>query len=165
MDLKGQLSHPRPKIETLAPQGSRVDLRSQRGPGNRSDRAVRESESDLGEEEGRLSNPPVRQVQRRLKPDDINRLLAAYLSGDLIRDLAARFGVSPTTVIGHVSRNGLPRRGDSGWSDAEFREAADLYAGGASLATVGHRFGLDASTVRNRFRVAGVRVRPRRGWG
>jgi len=44
------------------------------------------------------------------------------------------------------------------------RAAADLYAAGHSLAEVGQRFGVDTSTVANRFRRAGLPIRARRGW-
>jgi hypothetical protein len=103
-------------------------------------------------------------TQRRLEQTEIDHLRAAYLDGDLVRDIATRFGVSRTTVIGHVTRRGLPRRSDIGWSQSELRTAADLYAEGDSLAAVGERFGVDATTVATRFRRAGLTVRSRRGW-
>jgi len=122
---------------------------------------------DADDEVGRYSNAPgpgpVRPVQRRLKPGEIDELLSAYRTGDRVLDIAARFGVSRTTVIDHVTRSGLPRRSDRRWSDAELHAAADLYDDGQSLARVGRRFGVDASTVANRFRRAGTPIRPRRG--
>jgi transposase len=117
---------------------------------------------------GRYSNPSVsgheRQAQRHLKPDDIEDLLAAYRAGDLVRDIAARFGVSRTTVIGHVTRGGLQRRRDGAWTPSELAEAARMYAEGRSLAEVGEHFGVDKGTVANRFLKAGLPVRRRRGW-
>ena len=86
------------------------------------------------------------------------------MAGEPIRDIAARHSVHRTTVIGHVTRRGLPRRSDQGWSDRELRIAVDLYAGGHSLAAVGQYLDVDAATVANRFRRAGVPVRARRGW-
>lgn len=168
MDLRGQLSNPRATLETLVPQGSRVDRRQR----PRSSRALLGSPADpdsgAKEEVGRYSNPAIsgskRQNQRRLKPGEIDGLLAAYGAGDRVIDIAARFGVSRTTVIDHVTRRGLPRRSDLVWSEAELQAAATLYAEGESLAAVGRRFDIDASTVANRFRRAGLPVRPRRGW-
>lgn len=90
--------------------------------------------------------------------------MTAYRAGDLVRDIAARFGVSRTTVINHVTRAGVARRRDHGWTPDELAMAADLYAVGWSLADVGERFGVNASTVSNRFRRVGLPVRPRRGW-
>jgi len=93
----------------------------------------------------------------------VDRALAAYLASDLVADIAARFGVSRTTVLGHVTRGGLPRRSDRGWSVRDLEMAAALYDEGHSLAWVGRHFGVDPSTVSNRFRRAGLPVRPRRG--
>ena len=45
---------------------------------------------------------------------------------------------------------------DDGWSDQELKTAADLYAAGESLATIGQHFGIDPATVANRFRRAGA---------
>jgi DNA-binding CsgD family transcriptional regulator len=104
------------------------------------------------------------QSQRRLKPTEIDQLLAAYTAGELVNDIAVRFGVSRTTVIGHVTRRGLPRRSEPRWSATELQVAANLYSDGHSLAAVGARFNIHAETVRNRFRRAGVQVRTRRGW-
>ena len=166
MDLKGQLSNPRSGLETLASQGSRADRRRVERKTDPVEATSRDPDGALLEKEGRLSNPiapgPLRQIQRRLKPDEIDQLLSAYLAGDLVADIAARFGVSRTTVHDHVGHRGLRRRRD-GWTDQQLRAASGLYAQGASLVAVGHRFGVDASTVRNRFRRSGIPIRPRRG--
>ncbi len=87
----------------------------------------------------------------------------AYSAGELVKVIAARFAVSRTTVIGHVTRSGLPRRSDLRWSEPELQLAASLYADGYSLA-VGARFDIHAETVRARLQRAGVQIRTRRGW-
>jgi len=113
------------------------------------------------EEKGRLSNPP----QRRLSPPDIDDLIAAYQAGATISQLAADYGVHRTTVAEHLDRHGVPRHHErTAWDADILNEAAELYATGLSLAGVAHQFGIDAQTVANRFRRAGVAVRPRRGW-
>ncbi len=94
----------------------------------------------------------------------MDEILKAYLSGDLVQHIAARHGVHRTTVIGHVTSRGLPRRADRGWSDQQLQTAADLYATGQSLSTVGEHFGIDPGTVAKRFRRAGMPIRARRGW-
>lgn len=81
-----------------------------------------------------------------------------------MRDIAVTFGISRTTVIGHVTRRGLPHRCDDDWATDELATAARLYDEGHSLAEVGRRLGVDKSTVANRFRRAGLPVRQRRGW-
>ncbi len=94
-------------------------------------------------------------------------MVAAYLSGDTVNDLAQRFGVHRTTVMAHLTRRETTRPEASTtvkWDDETFCAAALLYAGGASLSQVGARFGVHASTVANRLHHAGVQIRPRRGW-
>ena len=72
---------------------------------------------------------------------------------------------SRTTVTSHLNRDGVPRHSEqTAWDDRTLKEAAELYVAGRSLADVGEQFGIDAQTVANRFRRAGVAVRPRRGW-
>ena len=168
MDLKGQLSNPREKLETLYPQGSRGGGRRQNGTPRAAELAIRGSDDGPSQEKGQLSNPTsprsTGQSQRRLKAAEIDRLLAAYSAGDLVNDIAARFGVSRTTVIGHVTRRGLPRRSDQRWSATELQVAASLYEDGHSLAAVGARFDIHAETVRRRLRRSGVQIRTRRGW-
>ena len=110
---------------------------------------------------GRLSNPP----QRRLSPTDVDDLIAACQAGATISQLAVEFGIHRTTVTGHLDRHGVPRHSEqTAWGDRTLKEAAEMYAAGLSLADVGEQFGIDAQTVANRFRRAGVAVRPRRGW-
>jgi len=48
-------------------------------------------------------------------------------------------------------------------TDAAVDEAAVLYAGGDSLATVAERFGVDPRTVARELRRMGEAIRPRRG--
>jgi transposase-like protein len=75
------------------------------------------------------------------------------------------FGIHRTTVTGHLDRHGVPRHSEqTAWDDETLEQAAELYATGLSLAAVAHRFGIGAQTVANRFRRAGLPVRPRRGW-
>lgn len=162
MDLKGQLSNPGEKLETLVPQGSRANRESRSRVGKGSHGPAWDAESACDEEKGQHSNPPARQAQRRLRSSDVDRLVAAYLAGDLLCDIAARFGVNRTTVIGHVTRRGLTLR-SNGWSDQELQTAAHMYATGQSLANVGQHFGIDPATVANRFRRAGLPIRARRG--
>jgi hypothetical protein len=51
-----------------------------------------------------------RQVQNRLRSDDIEKLIAAYANGDSVVRLVDRFKVNRTTVLAHLDRNGVPRR-------------------------------------------------------
>ncbi|MGH9081896.1 MAG: hypothetical protein ACRDWN_00985 [Acidimicrobiales bacterium] len=49
-------------------------------------------------------------VQRRLGPDEVVELVAAYRQGIPVEDLAMSFRINRTTVLGHVRRHGIPKR-------------------------------------------------------
>jgi DNA-directed RNA polymerase specialized sigma24 family protein len=102
-------------------------------------------------------------VQHRLRATEVDEVVAAYLAGERVNDLAARFGVHRTTVMAHLARRGA-KRPTRDWDTGALGTAAALYNQGLSLAAVADRFGINPSTVANRFRRAGVTIRPRRGW-
>jgi transposase len=92
-------------------------------------------------------------------------LIATYRAGATISQLAADFGVHRTTVAAHLDRRRIPRHIErTAWDDGTLRKAAELYVTGLSLAEVASRYEIDAQTVANRFRRAGVPVRRQRGW-
>ena len=154
MVLKGQLSNPLKIAATLVAHGSKRI-------GGFHIRPSDDHADGRREEKGRLSNPP----QRRLSRADIDDLLDAYRAGVSINQLAVEFGIHRSTVAGHLDRHCVPRHSEqTAWDYDTLREAAELYATGLSLADVAHEFGVDAQTVANRFRRAGVAMRPRRGW-
>jgi transposase-like protein len=75
------------------------------------------------------------------------------------------FGVHRTTVAGHLDRHSVPRHdAQTAMDDEILKQAAEFYATGLSLADVADEFGVDAQTVANRLRRAGIAIRPRRGW-
>ncbi len=68
-------------------------------------------------------------------------------------------------MIAHLNRQGVERRSVAKqWEHKTLASAARSYADGSSLADVAARFGVDPSTVANRFRRAGIPIRPRQGW-
>jgi AraC-like DNA-binding protein len=86
--------------------------------------------------------------------------------GATITQLVERFRISRTTVMAHLDRRGVQRRAVAKqWDHKKLTSAARTYTDGSSLATIAAQFGIDPSTVANRFRQAGVPIRPRRGWG
>lgn len=105
---------------------------------------------------------PVR-VQHWLEPDEIAELVATYQAGATIDELAARFAVHRTTVMGHLGRSGVTRR-QRGLAPEQVEEAARFYLGGWSLARVGDHFQVGAETVRRNLMSAGCTIRPRPGW-
>lgn len=161
VDLLGRLSNPLEAAEIRTAQRSEPIGDSEKGIGiPRNDDPEAPTEM-LREEAGRLSDPP----QRRLSRTDIDQLIAAYRDGATVIQLAAEFGVHRTTVGEHLDRNGVPRHSErDAWDEGTLTDAAELCATGLSLADVANRYDIDAQTVANRFRRAGIPVRPRRGW-
>ena len=124
-----------------------------------------ESSDDRPEEPREEKARPSSPAQRRLSVTAVVNLVEAYQAGATIDQLAVDFGIHRTTVTGHLDRHGVSRHSEqTAWDDEILTQAAELYATGLSLADVAHQFGIDAQTVANRFRRAGVPVRPRRGW-
>ncbi len=161
MDLKGRLSNPLKIAETLVAQGSEPIGSTSASVATTRIRPSGDHAEGRREEKGRLSNPP----QRRLSPADIDNLIEAYRAGATINRLAVDFGIHRTTVAGHLDRHDVPRQSELTARDDEIlTQAAELYATGSSLADVADQFGVDAQTVANRFRCAGIAIRPRRGW-
>jgi len=91
-------------------------------------------------------------------------VISAYQAGATISQHAVEFGIHRTTVADHLDRHGVARHNEqTAWNDQTLRQAAELSASGLSSADVADQFGVDAQTVANRFRRAGVAVRHRRG--
>jgi hypothetical protein len=100
-------------------------------------------------------------TQRRLRSVEVDALVECYQAGATITQLVERFRISRTTVMAHLARRGVQRRAVAKqWDHKKLASAARSYADGSSLAMIAARFGLDPSTVANRFRRAGVPIRP-----
>jgi DNA-binding CsgD family transcriptional regulator len=109
--------------------------------------ACQEPFSEEPEElEGLVRRP--RQAQHRLTASELDELVARYLAGRSTRQLAREFEVHRFTVVNHLERLGIPRRGNvRKLSNADVTLAARLHRDGASLASLGKRFGVDRETV------------------
>jgi DNA invertase Pin-like site-specific DNA recombinase len=103
----------------------------------------------------------LRQIQRRVSTDEVQRLIELYTQGELVDALAAKFHISRTTVMKHVARAGAPRRRNV--LTERFDEARQLYDQGWSLASIGKHFGVNATTVWHALRKAGVPMRDTHG--
>jgi uncharacterized protein (DUF433 family) len=108
----------------------------------------------------RETAPALTQSQRRLRPHDLARLVADYVAGATIEDLAVTYGVNRTTVYAHLDRAGAdrPTRGRR-LSEPQIRQAVETYGAGASISALAAEFCVDEETVRRAFRCAGVRLR------
>ena len=95
-------------------------------------------------------------VQRRLGPDQVVELVAAYRQGVPVEELAASFRINRTTVLGHVRRHGMPKRDRRALRKDDVDKAAGFYAEGRSAEWVAGELQVAASTVRRALKDAGV---------
>jgi len=103
-----------------------------------------------------------RQIHRRLRPPEIDELVAGYQVGATVYQLANEFRIHRSTVSLLLERRRVPRR-NRPLSPAQIEQAKVLYAAGQSLAKVGSQLGCDANTVRLALVRAGVRMRDCQG--
>jgi predicted DNA-binding protein (UPF0251 family) len=104
------------------------------------------------------AEPSPRQRQRRLRPEELERLTAGYLAGIEVKVLAERFGIARQTVFDLMRRNKVPGRYPR-LGPVEIDEARSQYLSGMSLADVGRHLGVDAGTVRQALIRIGVAMR------
>ncbi len=104
----------------------------------------------------------VKQVQRRLTPEQQAEVVRRYEAGAQMNYLAQHFGVHRSTVSAVLKRHGVssPR---SGLSGDQVDEAVVLYRQGKSLAMIGSELGVDAGTVHDRLREQEVIMRDTHG--
>lgn len=76
-------------------------------------------------------------------------------------ELARQFGVHRHTVDRVLRRVGVVKRPGVRMVGSLLEKAKELYAQGLSVAAVGKKLGLSASTVHSAFTREGVRMRPR----
>jgi len=103
-----------------------------------------------------------KQVQRRMRPSEIEDLVAGYQDGRTVYELADQFRIHRDTVSKLLAREGVPRRYRI-LDTAAIQHAADLYRSGQSLATIGQRLQVNPTTVRAAVLKAGVRMRDCQG--
>ncbi len=103
-----------------------------------------------------------RQVQRRLRQDEIKDLVARYQAGSTVYELADQFRIHRVTVSKLLERESIPRRYRV-LDDAAIEQAVRLYQDAQSLAAIGHKLKVDPGTVRAGLLKAGVRMRDCQG--
>ena len=93
------------------------------------------------------------------------QLVASYLDGTTIKELAQQFEVHRDTVFEHVRRQGLPFRRNvyARLTDQQIAEAVKMYQSGMSLRAVGRQLKVSADTARKVLVEAGVTLRSRSG--
>jgi hypothetical protein len=108
------------------------------------------------------SSLPERQRQKRLKPEEIERVVELYRRGATVYELAEQFSCHRTTISAALHKANVNFR-RTGMTTAQIDEAAVLYESGLSLARVGERFNVNARTVQLRLRERGVAMRDTHG--
>jgi DNA-directed RNA polymerase specialized sigma24 family protein len=100
-----------------------------------------------------------RQVQRRLRPRQVEQLVAEYETGASIQALAKRWRLHRTTVAEHLHRADVEIRQRGIPTDQRY-EVIRLYEKGWSCLRLAERFDCDDETVRQTLKRAGVKLRP-----
>jgi transposase len=119
---------------------------------------LRKAGIDTKQSNERMVVTRIRQQQKRLDENEIQRLIAEYGTGLTVYQLAARFGCHRTTVSGCLKARGVKMRRRS-LCEEQVIEAIHLYESGLSSAKVGERVGANAETVRQRLRERNVTIR------
>ena len=155
VDLEGQLSNPAKPLKTPAAQGPRTVGGSASGHEQRSNPRRADTDTVPQQRLGHYSNPALvqptadspehveraiptrRRGPRRLRASEVDEMVAAYVFGDTVNDLAQRFGVHRTTVMAHLKRRETKRLATSKarWDDDSTRQPA--YTDGASVTQAG----------------------------
>lgn len=99
-----------------------------------------------------------KQVQRRLRPAEIDEVIAGYKGGLTVYELAHQFRIHRVTVANLLKRSGLLLRGQS-LTAAQVTDAVSLYDSGLPLTRVAAVIGCSSTTVWNTLRAEGVKLR------
>ena len=118
---------------------------------------------DKGESPKRpKSAPPKSRRKIHLTESQMQDLVASYLCGSTILEIAAQHDVCRTTVSKYLKQRGVAIRLRSlGTNDVAL--AIGLYGSGLSVARVAERIGCAPNTVRSELLAAGVEMRDRHG--
>jgi DNA invertase Pin-like site-specific DNA recombinase len=99
---------------------------------------------------------------RQLDTEQTQELIAAYRAGNTVYQLGDQFGIDRRTVGKILTRNGVQTK-HPGLSATDIDQATQLYEDGWSLARIGERLGVTATTVHRRLRERGVTMRSATG--
>jgi len=91
----------------------------------------------------------IRQVQRRLSPEEIESLVGDYRAGASTYQLAARWKIHRATVSNHLRRAGERVR-TQGEVEVEMDEARQLRVEGWSFNRLARKYGIDPKTMKKR---------------
>ena len=147
VDLRREFENPCPHLKTLSLRRSHGFYKRDRRPSHPS---VVDSRGPMVRSLG--------MVQTLLRPDQVDDLVARYLDGAALVELASLFGIHRRTVAEHLTRRKVPiRRGR--FDHSRIHEAADLYGSGLTLVEVGLKVGAGPQAVRRALAEHGVPIR------
>jgi hypothetical protein len=95
----------------------------------------------------------------RLAAPELADLITGYRQGATVKELGHRFGIHRVTVTSLLRKQGVKLR-RTGLTLDELVAASGLYSDGWSLAKLGTKFEVDATTAWRALVAAGVEMRP-----
>lgn len=100
----------------------------------------------------------TRERVRVLTPEEVENLVAAYLSGDSTYDLSRRYGIRRETVSAHLRRNNVTRRPNAKVvrADETAERVVELKSEGVSVRRIAREFGVTERVVARTLDEAGV---------
>lgn len=103
-----------------------------------------------------------RKAQPRISDEQALRVAEGYAAGKTVYDLATEFSCHRVTISAVLKRQGIALRLQPA-AEEEVERMIKLYQSGLSLAVVGERIGVNASTVLRHLRDNGVPTRTAHG--
>ena len=98
----------------------------------------------------------------KLRPDEVDALVACYEAGTAINELARQFRVDKETARLHLQKREVRLRPQRVMTDVQAARAVELYLAGATLRQLGTAFGIATTSIRNYLHRAGITLRPAR---
>lgn len=148
MDLSREFSNFSPQAKTLARRLSRGVYRHDRRP---AEPRIRDSRGPLVRSIG--------MAQTFLDAGQVDELVAMYVAGRTMQEIAERFRVHRTTVAIHLRRRSVPVR-QGKLTGGQIAEIGTIYEQGFTLAEIGVRFDVGQDTARRAVLEAGGTIRP-----
>ena len=162
MDPRGHYSNPPSPGQTTIQSGvTWPDLiipRVRAAIGELYDHVVGGSRDSATIKSRRVPPDGLRQVQRRLPPEEIEELVANYLAGATALALAGKHSIHRTTVLALLERHRVSRRGRVLTPD-HIERAVSLYSSGRSCASIAKELQVNPETIRQALLKDGVAMR------
>ncbi|MEV0357684.1 helix-turn-helix domain-containing protein [Nocardia sp. NPDC050697] len=110
----------------------------------------------------RTDDPPrTFRLDKRVSPETVAELVAAYVGGTPTPELCKRYNISEGGILKLLKEQGVAMR-RQGLSASQIDQAVRLYADGNSLRAISAQLGSSSSTVRDALLARGVTMRPAR---